>query len=88
MEAMAAGLPVVSSDIPPNLELVTDDVTGIVAPLGDRAFFAKAALTLLHDPERRKRLGDAARSRIESEFGVQGMVESYASLYRELAPRS
>jgi glycosyltransferase involved in cell wall biosynthesis len=88
MEAMAAGLPVVSSDIPPNLELVTDDVTGIVAPLGDRAIFARAALNLLHDPQRRKRLGDAARARIASQFSVQGMVEGYAGLYRELAART
>lgn len=85
MEAMAAGLPVVSSDIPPNLELVTDDVTGIVTPLGDRAGFAKAALKLLQDPERRRRLGTAAQARIQADFRVDRMVAGFADLYRELA---
>jgi glycosyltransferase involved in cell wall biosynthesis len=84
MEAMADGRPVVVSDIPPNGELVTDGETGLIAPVGDRAAFARLTTRLLTDAALAKRLGEAARRRIETEFSVSRMVESYTSLYRSL----
>ena len=41
LEAMAAGVPVVATDIPGTRELVVPDVTGYLVPVGDRAAFAK-----------------------------------------------
>lgn len=84
MEAMAAGLPVVVSDIPPNRELVVHDTTGYVVPVGDRAAFAQYARKLLVDRELAARMGQAARERIETEFGVSKMVDAYADLYRQV----
>ncbi len=85
MEAMAAGLPVVASDIPPNRKLVVHGETGYLAPVGDRVAFAQLAERLLLDPALARQLGSAGRNRIESQFSVARMVEAYTRLYREVA---
>jgi glycosyltransferase involved in cell wall biosynthesis len=84
MEAMAAGLPVVASDIPPNRELVVDDETGYLVPVGDRVAFAQFGQKVLSDASTATRLGAAGRERIRQEFSVDRMVDGYAKLYHEL----
>jgi glycosyltransferase involved in cell wall biosynthesis len=83
LEAMAAGVPVVATDIPGTRELVAPGVTGWLAPVGDRAAFAKHTERLLNDCELAARLSAAARRRAQSEFSVETMVDRYAALYRE-----
>lgn len=84
MEAMAAGLPVVASDIAPNRELVVHEECGILAPVGDRAAFAKATERLLADAELARRLGQAAQQRMREHFSVELMTSAYAQLYRDV----
>jgi glycosyltransferase involved in cell wall biosynthesis len=84
LEAMAAGVPVVATDIPGNRDLVLPEVTGLLFPLGDRAGLARCTERLLSDAELAKRFGQAGRRRVQSEFSVEKMVERYAELYREL----
>jgi glycosyltransferase involved in cell wall biosynthesis len=84
MEAMAAGLPVVASDIPPNRELVAHGETGYLAPVGDRVAFAQLAERLLLDQPLARRMGAAGRERISSHFSVAQMVEAWSRLYREI----
>jgi glycosyltransferase involved in cell wall biosynthesis len=84
MEAMSSALPVVASDIPPNRELVDETRTGLLAPVGDRAAFAQAALSLFADADVARRMGQAGRERMTNEFSVEGMVARYADLYREV----
>ena len=84
MEAMAAGLPVVASDIPPNRELVVHGETGYLAPVGDRVAFAQMGERLLLDPVLARRLGSAGRDRIASQFSVARMVEAYSRVYHEV----
>jgi len=83
MEAMAAGLPVVASDIPPNRELVVPDETGYLVPVEDNVARAKYTNILLEDDDKRAACGAAGRERIRENFSVAGMVEAYAKLYRE-----
>ncbi len=83
MEAMAAEVPVVATDIPGNRDLVVSGETGYLTPLGDRAALGRYAAKLLDDAQLRQRLGSAGRQRIE-QFSVPRMVERYAALYREL----
>ncbi|HMC11095.1 MAG TPA: glycosyltransferase [Pirellulaceae bacterium] len=85
MEAMAAGLPVVASDIPPNRELVVHGQTGYLAPVGDRVAFAQLAERLLVDKELAGQFGTAGRQRIANEFSVARMVEGYTQIYRQVA---
>ena len=84
MEAMAAGLPVVASDISGNRDLVVPGETGYLTPLGDRGALARFANKILDDPELAHRLGAAGRRRVEQEFSVEAMVERHAALYREV----
>jgi glycosyltransferase involved in cell wall biosynthesis len=84
MEAMAAGLPVVATNIPGTNELVVDGQTGFLVPVGDRAAFAQRTFTLMEDPDRARRLGDAGRRRVAERFTVQHMVDQHVHLYREL----
>ena len=85
MEAMAAGLPVVASDIPPNRELVVDGQTGFLGPVGDRVAFAQLAERILLNPTLAQQLGSAGRERIAAHFSVEKMVAGYSQLYHEVA---
>ncbi len=84
LEAMAAGVPVVATDIPGTRDLVVHGQTGYLVPVGDRAGITRHTHNLLNDADLARRLGEAARRRAQSEFSVQKMVGAYASLYREL----
>ncbi len=84
LEAMAAGVPVVATDIPGTRELVQPGVTGYLVSVGDRAGFAKHTEHLLNDSALAARFSAAARQRARSEFSVEKMVARYAELYREL----
>jgi glycosyltransferase involved in cell wall biosynthesis len=85
MEAMAVGVPVIATDIPGNRDLVVDGVTGYLVPVGDRFEFTRRTHWLLDDESLRRRLGDAGRQRVLTDFTVEQMVGRHAALYRELA---
>jgi len=88
MEAMAAGLPVIASDIPANRELVLPGETGFLVPVGDRAGFAQFAERVLFDHDLAGTLGLAGRERMQAEFSVEAMVRGHQALYeRVLAAR-
>jgi glycosyltransferase involved in cell wall biosynthesis len=84
LEAMAAGRPVVATNIPGTRDLVVDGQTGYFAPLGDRATMAKHINRLLDDPDLARRLGDAARQRVLEEFSVEKMIARYVAVYEEV----
>lgn len=85
MEAMAAGKPVVVSDIPANRELVTHEQTGLLVKLGDGVGFMQFFRRLMDEPELGPRLGAAAKQRMQEQFSVAKMVERYIELYHSLA---
>jgi glycosyltransferase involved in cell wall biosynthesis len=84
MEAMAAGVPVVATDIPPNRELVVDGQTGFLVRVGDGVGMAQFTDRILADPSLAQRLGAAGRERMATKFGIDRMVDSHAQLYREV----
>ena len=84
MEASAAGIPVVASDIPGHRELVDDAVTGFLVPIAGRAARVRRTIEIFNDDELRHRLGAAGRQKMRESFGVEMMVARYAQLYREL----
>lgn len=84
LEAMAAGIPVVATDIPGNRDLVIENVTGFLVPVGDRAAIAQRANKILDDDALRHRLGTAGQERARAEFTIERMIERHANLYREL----
>jgi phosphatidylinositol alpha-mannosyltransferase len=86
LEAMAAGLPVVASDVGGLRELVLDGETGALVPPGDPTALADALRPLLADRELRRRLGTAGRERAKALFDLPGFRRAHLELYlRELA---
>jgi glycosyltransferase involved in cell wall biosynthesis len=76
-EAMACGRPVIAADAGGTAELVGREESGVLVPPGDAEALTAAVRELLEDPERRRRLGEAARQRIESEFPLVRMIDRY-----------
>ena len=87
MEAMAAGLPVLASDIPPNRELVVPGETGFLFKLADSVGIMQFLRRLIDEPGLAERLGRAGHERIEREFSIERMVDGYANVYRQLMGR-
>jgi len=84
LEAMAAGVPVVATDVPGTRDLVLPGHTGYLVPVGDRAALARATQRLLENPSLAARLGTAARRRAAEHFSVDKMVRRHVELYKEL----
>lgn len=84
LEAMAAGLPVVATDIPGVRELVVDGETGVLVPPESPRELAEGMLDVA-DAGVRERLGSAGHDRVASEFSVEETTDSYSSLYKRLA---
>lgn len=74
IEAMAAGKPVVSTNIGGNPEAVEHRKTGLLVPPSDSKALAEAVLTLLRDREYATRMGEAGRKRAEEFFSLEAMV--------------
>ena len=85
IEGMAAGLPVVAAAAGGPLEIVTDDVDGILVPPADPDALATALLRLADNPALRAELGLQARRRA-LEFRPERVAEEVANLYRRMLP--
>ncbi|MDG9716153.1 GT4 family glycosyltransferase PelF [Streptomyces sp. DH24] len=83
IEAMSCGRTTVSTDVGGVREAVGD--TGLVVPPREPEKMAAAALTLLRDGERRRALGELARSRVIERFTLRRSVDAFRTIYQELA---
>ena len=80
LEAMAAGLPVIATDVGGAGEQVVDGITGRLVPPQDAALLAAAMIELCQDAEKRERMGAAGRQRIEDHFSMSRMQQAYRYL--------
>lgn len=83
LEAMALGLPVVTTDVAGTKELVAHGKTGFVLPQGDVEGIAQAMLTMLDHIELRQTMGRAGRQRVEQEFSFMGRLQRIEALYAQ-----
>jgi glycosyltransferase involved in cell wall biosynthesis len=86
VEAMAAGRPVVATDVGGNPDAVRPS-TGILVPPGDPSAFADALERLLSDEDLRRRMGAAALKIARSEYHVDAVIPSLESMYVRLLTR-
>jgi len=86
LEGMAAGLPVVATDVGGNREALKD--TGILVPQSDPVVMAQAILFLCADSKSRSTLGEAARVRALKQFSPQQLVERHLDYYSWLLETS
>jgi glycosyltransferase involved in cell wall biosynthesis len=87
LEAMAASVPVVATDVGGADEMVVDGVTGLLVPPASSHELAAALRRLLLDAPLQVAMGRAGRARVEQEFNLDETVRRYEELYTELAQR-
>ena len=80
LEAMASGLPVVLSDIPPHRELVIHEANGLLVPVDSGHALISALKKLQSDAHLRKQLARSARTFIEHEYSWERCAKSYLEL--------
>jgi glycosyltransferase involved in cell wall biosynthesis len=88
MEAMASGLPVVSTAVGGVPDLLANGKEGFLQPPGDVQGLAKSMAFLLNSAEARQSMGAAAARRTKENFDVSRMVQSYERLYEDLMDHS
>jgi len=82
LEGMAAGLPMVVTDVGGNAEAVIDGVTGYVVPAHNPELLADALLTVALADDRAL-MGDRGRRRVVEKFSMNSCIDAYEALYRE-----
>jgi glycosyltransferase involved in cell wall biosynthesis len=87
IEAMAHGLPVIASAVGGIPDLVTPE-TGILIAPGDTTALTNAMMALASNPERRARMGRAARARYEQLFSPQAVLPALLDVYQRIATRN
>lgn len=81
LEAMAVGVPIVTSDIYPLNHIVVGGETGVLATPGNPDSFASALIQLIENPGLARRMGEAGRRRCFQEFSEEKMLKLTEDLY-------
>ena len=84
IEAMAAGLPLVATDVGGNAEAIQDGVNGFLVPSEDVDALADALRRLLADPARAQAMGKAGRARVAERFTTEAMMKQLVTAYRRI----
>ena len=84
MEAAAAGLPIVTWQLPFYEELLTPSETALMAAPGDRAGFEQAVLKLINDQSLREELGAAAQAQITEKFSLDRYIQNMTRVYETM----
>ena len=84
MESMAAGVPVVATNVGGTPEILSDGVTGLLVKPKNATVLANAISTLLDNPEFARQLGQAGKKHIVQEFSMDQTVRRTEALYQEL----
>jgi glycosyltransferase involved in cell wall biosynthesis len=84
VQAMAASLPVVATDVGGNAEAVRDGVTGYVVPPENPEALAEAIMKLLSDPVCAAKMGNAGQTYAKENFTIETMMDRTTAAYRRL----
>ena len=85
LEAMAAGLPIVATDIPGSDEAIRSGEEGWLVPPGDLEALRSCIVDLIQNRERAISFGRAGQERVRREFSIDAMLHSIKLLYEEVA---
>jgi len=85
LEAMAAGRPVIATDIGGTDEIVRHEDTGLLVPADDAGALAAAITRVLSDPVLARRIGAAGRERVLQEYSADPLIARLRAVYSELA---
>jgi glycosyltransferase involved in cell wall biosynthesis len=84
LEAMAAGLPVVATDVGGNREVIEAGATGLLVPARSPVALSNAIIDVLADPGRAATMGAGGSERVRRSFSLDAMLRAYDDLYLEL----
>src|SRR5882757_11197797 len=84
VEAMAASLPVVATNVGGNAEAVEDGVTGFIVPVDDPVALSAAITRLISNPSQAKAMGEAGRNLVMEKFTTEAMMSKIATCYKNL----
>ncbi len=87
LEGMAAGLPMIVTDVGGNAEAVLDGATGFVVPASDPKAIGEAILRLAATQAHEDPSGDAGRKRVAEHFSMEACLNAHLELYRTLLAR-
>ncbi len=82
LEALAVGLPIITTDVGGNPEIIEQDVTGYLVPSGNPQQLAEAICSHLERPETWDTMANAGRASVEKKFHINRMIKDYEDLYR------
>ena len=82
VEAMMAGIPIIASDIPMNLEAIEADKSALVFPVGNVGALADQLLFAIQNPERMEELGKEARKVGIQNFDIEVIAKEYEEVLR------
>ena len=88
LEASAAGLPLVATDVPGCRDIVQSGTNGLLVPPRDAAALADALQRLIEDAKLRSQLGTQARAIAEARFGTERIAVIVKDVYRALLTKS
>ena len=77
VEAMMAGIPIIASDILMNLEAVTDQVNGLIFPVGNQEKLAEQMRFAIENPKQMDEFGAAARVEARERFDIEKIAKEY-----------
>jgi glycosyltransferase involved in cell wall biosynthesis len=84
LEAMAAGLPCIANDIPPNREVLANGEAGILVSVENRGALESAMRTLLENDEVARHFALKASERVKQCYSIKAVAQRYLALYRGL----
>jgi glycosyltransferase involved in cell wall biosynthesis len=82
MEAMASGCACIATEVGGNTFLIENGVSGLLFKSGDTTTLQNHLETLINDASLRKRMGSAARTRIEEQFSWEHVMKQYAQVFQ------
>jgi len=85
LEAMAAGKPVVATNVRGSRDIVEDGATGLLVEVGNVPGLARALIHLLRDEELRRRMGKAGQAKVR-DYALDRVLDEMASIYRRYLP--
>jgi len=84
LEGMAAGLPMIATNVGGNAEAIVDGVTGFLVPARAPEAMGQAILRFARDPALARQMGLAGPARVEHNFSLEACVNSYEAFYRRV----
>ncbi len=84
LEALSAGIPVVTTDVGGCAEIVIDKENGFVVDSEDSESFASRILTILNDSELRQKMSENGKKRFWDKFSLEKMVSDHEKIYSEV----